>query len=128
MIGSHGLDSTEVFAMKRLMLLGALAIGAAGCTQDKPAGDGAKQPAAAPSPGDAAALDAAVLAEKPANAISVRDALTRSDGEKVVVTGRVPGEKLKPYNAAVAAFVMMSPEDLDREDIKSEFDCDDAAT
>ena len=68
------------------------------------------------------------MAEKPANAISVKDALTRKEGEKVVVTGRVPGGNLKPFNAAVAAVVLMAPEDLEREDIKSEFDCDDAAT
>ena len=57
----------------------------------------------------------------------VREALTKADGDKVIVTGRVPGEKVKPFNAAVAAVILMSPEDLDREEIKDEFDCDDAA-
>ena len=46
----------------------------------------------------------------------------------MVVTGRVPPENVKPFNAAVAAVVLMAPEDLDREEIKEEFDCDDAAT
>jgi hypothetical protein len=119
---------TEVFAMRRLILLGALLLGAVGCTQQKPPADGGKQAPPALSPTDAARLDAAVMADKPANAISVRDALTRNEGEKVIVTGRVPGGNLKPFNAAVATVILMAPEDLDREDIKSEFDCDDAAT
>ena len=114
--------------MKRFVILGTLLLaGVTGCSQ-KPAADGGKQDPPAPNPTDTAKLDAAVMAEKPANAISVRDALTRKEGEKVVVTGRVPGGNLKPFNAAVAAVVLMAPEDLDREDIKSEFDCDDAAT
>lgn len=113
--------------MRRLILLGAL-LGAGGCTQQKPTADGGKQAPPALSPTDAARLEAAVMAEKPANALSVRDALARNEGEKVVVTGRVPGGNLKPFNAAVAAVILMAPEDLDREDIKSEFDCDDAAT
>ena len=49
-----------------------------------------------------------------------------SDGN--FITGRVPGGNLKPFNSAVAAVVLMAPEDLDREEIKNEFDCDDAAT
>jgi hypothetical protein len=114
--------------MRRLILLGALLLGAVGCTQQKPAANDGKQAPPALSPTDAARLEAAVMADKPANAISVRDALTRKEGEKVVVTGRVPGGNLKPFNAAVAAVILMAPEDLEREDIKSEFDCDDAAT
>jgi hypothetical protein len=110
------------------MILSALLLaGMAGCTQQKSGNPGGKQSPPA-DPADAAKLDAAVLPEKPANAISVKDALTRNEGEKVVVTGRVPGGNLKPFNSAVAAVVLMAPEDLDREEIKSEFDCDDAAT
>lgn len=100
-----------------------------GCSQ-KPSDDGgaknAKAPA--PTPGDPAKLDSAVMPEKPAKAISVRDAMTRPEGETVVVTGRVPGGNLKPFNTAVAAVVLMAPEDLDTEAIKEEFDCPDAAT
>lgn len=102
-----------------------------GCGQNQPAADAPKPDAPDPAPAqpsDGSKLDPFVLAAKPANAISVRDALTRSEGEKVVVTGRVPGGNLKPFNAAVATVVLMAPEDLDKEDIKSEFDCDDAAT
>ena len=44
------------------------------------------------------------------------------------MTGRMPPENVKPFNAAVAAFVLMAPEDLEQEDIKEEFECDDAAT
>ena len=116
--------------MKRRLLLGGLLLAAAvGCSQTTPpAADAGKKTPPAATAGEVASLDAVVPAEKPANAISVRDALTRKDGDKVVVTGRVPGGKLKPFNAAVAAVVLMAPEDLDREEIKSEFDCDDAAT
>jgi hypothetical protein len=110
--------------MRRLTILGALLAGALGCSQQKP--DGTRPDA--PNPAESGKLEALVMAEKPAGAISVRDALKRPEGEKVVVTGRVPGEKVKPYNAAVAAVLLMAPEDLDDEVIKSELDCDDAAT
>lgn len=114
--------------MKRFVLFAAL-LAAVGCSQTGPQGDAGKgTPSPAPNPGDANKLDALVLAEKPANAISVREALTRKEGEKVVVTGQVPTEKVKPYNAAVAAFVMLAPEDMAKEEVKEEFDCDDAAT
>ena len=97
---------------------------------ERPQADGGKKdsPTAVASTADAGKLDALVPAEKPANAISVREALTRKEGEKVVVTGQVPTEKVKPYNAAVAAFVMLSPEDMAKDEVKEEFDCDDAAT
>jgi hypothetical protein len=95
-----------------------------GCSEEKPRQVSNDPPDSA----EAAALESYVMAEKPAKAISVREALTRKDGEKVVVTGRVPGKKVKPYNAAVAAVILMAPEDLDNEDIKAELDCDDAAT
>jgi hypothetical protein len=109
--------------MRRLTILGALLAGAVGCSQQKPDGTRAEPPSA-----ESAKLDAVVMPEKPANAISVKAALTRPEGEKVVVTGRVPGGNLKPFNGALAAVVLMAPEDLDNEDIKNEFDCDDAAT
>lgn len=109
--------------MKRFVLLGAL-LAAVGCTQDAPQTEGGK---AAPAT-DAGKLDALVMAQKPANVISVRDALTRKEGEKVVVTGQVPTEKVKPYNSAVAAFVMLAPEDMARDEVRDEFDCDEAAT
>jgi hypothetical protein len=112
--------------MRRLTILGVLLAGALGCSQQKPGPEG-NQPGT-PNPAEAGRLESLVMAEKPANAISVRDALTRPEGEKVVVTGRVPGGNLKPFNAAVATVILMAPEDLDNEDIKNEFDCDDAAT
>lgn len=69
-----------------------------------------------------------LLAQKPATVISVTEAMQRKAGEMVVVSGRLPPEKVKPFNTALAAFVMLAPESLDREDVKDEFDCDDAAT
>jgi hypothetical protein len=122
--------TTEVFGMKRFVIPGALLLLAAavGCSQKPDGSAGGTQHPPAPGPEQVGGLEAAVMSQKPANAISVREALTRKEGEKVVVSGRVPPEKLKPYNAAVAAVLLMAPEDLDREDVKSEFDCDDAAT
>lgn len=69
-----------------------------------------------------------LMAQKPYAAISVTEALQRKAGDVVIVSGRLPTEKVKPFNPALAAFVMLAPESLDREDVKGEFDCDDAAT
>lgn len=110
--------------MKRFLILGALLV--AGCSQQPDVGT--KQPTPAPDPSAAGKLESAVLTQKPEKAISVRDAMTRPEGEKVIVTGRVPGGNLKPFNAAVATVVLMAPEDLENEDIKNEFECEDAAT
>lgn len=93
----------------------------------------AKQPAVKPSPtaeatpSQSSLLQPLVLAQKP-TAISVADALKRSAGEKVIVSGQFPPENVKPFNSAVAAFIMLSPEALAREEIKDELACDDAAT
>lgn len=73
-------------------------------------------------------LEALVMAQKPTNPLSVTEAMKKKAGETVIVTGQVPPEKVQPYNAAVAAFVMLAPESLLREEVKEEFDCDDAAT
>jgi hypothetical protein len=115
--------------MTRLMLLGVL-LAAVGCSQGQPVADADRKPDPQPAAGggDQAQLDPLVLAEKPGTAISVREALTRQEGETVVVTGQTPTEKVKPFNAAVAAFVMLAPEDMDRPEVKEEFECEDAAT
>jgi hypothetical protein len=101
-----------------------------GCNASQPVAEGPKPdaPGATPNPAEQAKLDAHVLAAKPANAISVRDALKGKEGEKVVVTGQVPPSNVKPYNGALAAFVMLAPEDLALEHIKEEMECEDAAT
>lgn len=75
-----------------------------------------------------ALLKPLLFAQKPATVISVTEAMQRKEGETVVVSGRLPPDKVKPFNTALAAFVMLAPESLDREDVKDEFDCDDAAT
>ncbi len=103
----------------RQLFLGGLLIAAVGCGQ---------QAQVSAPPVDQSALDAVVMPEKPANAVGVREALAMSDGQKVVVTGRTPGQTVKPFNSAVATFVLMAPEDLDREEIREELSCDDAAT
>lgn len=110
------------------LLAAVLLTAALGCSQSPPSADSGRKDAPSPQPGDAGKLEPLVMNQKPSNAISVREALTRKDGEKVVVNGQVPTEKVKPYNSAVAAFVMLSPEDLLREEVQEEFDCDEAAT
>jgi hypothetical protein len=95
----------------------------AGCSEPN---SSAKQDPVAES--GAASLDSAVLAQKPDKPLSVRDALKKQDGEKVVVTGQTPPENVKPFNSAVAAFMLMAPEDLEDTDIKEELSCPDAAT
>lgn len=93
----------------------------------------AKQPAVRPTttveatPSQSSLLQPLVLTQKP-TAISVADALKRPTGEKVIVSGQFPPENVKPFNSAVAAFIMLSPEALAREEIKDELACDDAAT
>src|SRR5262245_23298880 len=111
---------------KRLVLMGAIIL-AIGCNQTAPQSNNGKT-SPEQNPAAASKLDPLVMAQKPANAISVRDALTRKEGEKVVVTGQVPTEKVKPYNAAVASFVMLSTEDMAREEVREEFECEEAAT
>lgn len=88
------------------------------------------KPSASPSPTASAKspLEPLLMAQRPANTISVTEAMNRKAGETVMVTGQVPPEKVKPFNPAVAAFVMLSHESLAREEIKEELDCDDAAT
>ncbi len=87
-----------------------------------------------PTNGDAVAqanatlLDPLVMKQKPDKPLSVRDVLSAKEGETVIVSGRTPTEKIKPFNTAFAAFLLMAPEDLDREEVKEEFDCDEAAT
>jgi uncharacterized protein YdeI (BOF family) len=106
--------------MRKRVLSAVLLVAAIGCAE--------KPPASISEKSDTSPLDAVVLAAKPEKATSVRDALKLKDGEKVVLTGRIPGEKVKPFNDAVAAVILMAPEDLDNEEIKEELDCDDAAT
>ncbi len=98
----------------------------AGCSEPPSAATAVKPDPVAESGG--ATLDSAVLAQKPDKAISVREALKKADGEKVVVTGRALPENVKPFNSAVAAVVLMAPEDLEDTDIKEELSCPDAAT
>ncbi|MFT3879689.1 MAG: hypothetical protein QM703_08515 [Gemmatales bacterium] len=70
----------------------------------------------------------ALMAQKPAAVISVAEALQRKAGEIVIVSGKLPPDNVKPFNAALATFIMLSPEALAREEIKDELACEDAAT
>lgn len=69
-----------------------------------------------------------LLTTKPAAVMSVTEAMLRKTGETVVVRGQLPPETVKPFNVALAAFIMMSPESLAKEEVKDELACDDAAT
>lgn len=73
-------------------------------------------------------LQPLALATKPEKTISVPEAMSKEDGEIVIVTGVSPGEKVKPFNAALATFILLSPEDAARPEVVEEFQCDDAAT
>lgn len=68
------------------------------------------------------------MAAKPDAALSVPDAMTKSDGETVTVTGVTPPPKVRPFNPSVAAFMLIDPADAKRPEVAEEFDCDDAAT
>lgn len=98
-----------------------------GCSREPPAQVNNDNKAPAAVAGDQKLLDPLVLTQKPEKVITVREARTRKAGETVVVSGKIPPEKVKPFNSAVAAFVMVTPEDMDKEEVKEEFDCDDAA-
>ena len=75
----------------RVLLTAVLFAAVVGCNASQPGAEAPKPdaPGATPNPGEQAKLDAHVLPAKPANAISVRDALKGKEGEKVVVTGQV---------------------------------------
>lgn len=72
-------------------------------------------------------LQPLVLAAKPDKALSVMEARGKADGETVVVSGVSPTDKVKPFNPALAAFMLLSPEDAAKPEVKEEFNCDDAA-
>lgn len=113
--------------MRRYFLgLGAVALALTGCMDGKPVAQGPPPVDREASPADT--LEPLVMSQKPAKVASVRDVLTMKDGEKVVVSGRTPTDKVKPFNKAVAAFLLMAPEDMDRAEVKEEFECDDAET
>ena len=113
--------------MRRFLALGVVALTLIGCTDNKPTDPGPPQ-ASGTNDTVAGGLDAMVMAQKPEKTLSVRDVLTKKDGDKVIVSGRTPPENCKPFNTAVAAVMLMAPEDLEKPDIKEELSCDDAAT
>jgi hypothetical protein len=115
--------------MQRIWWIPGLLLILAGCgperqaAQPQPTG-GAVQ--TAPGKGDPFA--AVMLAAKPDKVLSVREVLSAQEGEVVAVSGRTPPVQVKPFNPGVAAVLLMDPADLDKEEIKEELSCDDAAT
>lgn len=73
-------------------------------------------------------LEPLLLPQPPTNVISVKEAKTKKDGEKVLVRGKITPDNLKKTNQSWAAFEMLAPEDFDRPEVKEEFECDDAPT
>jgi hypothetical protein len=114
--------------MRRFLMLGVVALTLAGCTDTKPTDPGPKPQAGGANETAPGGLESFVLNQKPDKVLSVRDVLTKKDGDKVIVSGRTPPENVKPINTAVAADLLMNPEDLDTPDIKEELSCEDAAT
>jgi hypothetical protein len=72
-------------------------------------------------------LQPLVLTAKPENILSVPEARSKADGEKVIVSGVSPPENVKPFNLALATFVLLSPDDAAKPEVIEEFKCDDAA-
>ena len=114
--------------MRRSLTLGVVALALAGCTDTKPTDPGPKPQASGTTEPAAGGLESMVMTRKPEKVLSVRDVLAKKDGDTVIVSGRTPPENVKPFNTAVAAVLLMAPEDLDKPDIKEELSCDDAAT
>ena len=106
----------------------------AGCHEHKGGGEAREaekpKPAAAEAKGQVnlELLKPLRMSAKPGGVISIRDVLNKKEGEQVVFSGRTPPENVKPYNAAVAAFVLLAPEDMEKPDVKEELACEDAAT
>src|SRR5688500_8870245 len=101
----------------KLLGLGVLLSALVGCG-DAP--DGTPKP----QPDQTELFEPLVMAEKPTAALSVREAKEKKDGETVVVTGLTPTENVKPFNSALATFVILAPEDMNREEVKAEFECE----
>jgi hypothetical protein len=114
--------------MRHSLTLGIVALVLAGCTDTKPTDPGPKPAANGTNDTAAGGLESMVMSQKPDKVLSVRDVLTKKDGDTVIVSGRTPPENVKPFNTAVAAVLLMAPEDLDTPDIKEELSCEDAAT
>jgi hypothetical protein len=112
--------------MRQLGWIGCLILALAGCGKERQAAP--PKGAADARPGTSDPFAALVLGTKPDKLLTVRQALAAKEGDIVAVTGRTPPEKVKPFNPGVAAFVLMDPADLEKENIQEEFDCDDAAT
>jgi hypothetical protein len=105
----------------KLLGLGIVLSALVGCGDGKPEGTANGQP------GQSDLLEPLVMPQKPEKVLSVREAKEKKDGETVVVSGLTPTEKVKPFNAALATFVILAPEDMAREEVRDEFECDDAA-
>jgi len=73
-------------------------------------------------------LQPLVWTDEPKAVVEVSAARTGSGDEVIHVVGMVPPAKVGPFNPAVASIILMDPADLAKEEVKTEFECDDAAT
>jgi hypothetical protein len=113
--------------MRRYLFgLGFAVLAIAGCNDNQPTPKADGSGSAAQSSSNP--LDPLVMNAKPSKVLSVRDVLEKKEGDKVVMSGKTPPENCKPFNTALAAVLLMAPEDLDTPAIKEELMCEDAAT
>jgi hypothetical protein len=73
-------------------------------------------------------LQPLLLAAKPEKTLSVPEVTAKPADEKVIVSGVSPPEGVRPFNSALATFVILSPEDAARPEVQTEFSCPEAAT
>jgi hypothetical protein len=73
-------------------------------------------------------LQPLVWTQPPTTLVEVAAARSGPVDEVVHVVGIVPPGKVGPFNPAVASIILMDPTDLAKEEVKTEFECDDAAT
>lgn len=73
-------------------------------------------------------LQPLVWTEQPKTLMEVTAARTGPADAVIHVVGIVPPGNVGPFNPAVASIILMDPADLAKDEVKTEFECDDAAT
>lgn len=66
--------------------------------------------------------------DKPREVIPVTAAREKKEGETIHVVGVIPPSNVGPFNPAVATVILLDPADMTKDEVKTELECDDAAT
>lgn len=116
----------------RILCMGILAI-IAGCQPPTPDPDrpprGKGGDVEATSAADAKLLEPLLLAEKPADALSVAQVRSAArDGDSVVIKGTIPPATVYQMRQSFAEVRLMDREKLESEEVKTEFDCNHGLT